>query len=166
MGEEEAFNYFKALSENVFEFTSSGSGPVNNLIQGEAAIALGMTAHGVTSNNDGSDFDIVFFEEGSPFSIYGQAIIAGKETNEAVKKVFDFMIKTYSDENLAKFYPENIYKDKTFEIENFPKDINYADMSNNTYEEKERLLNKWADIIGWSTKKERQAKWPTPLNFK
>ncbi len=148
MGEDEAFEYFTKLNENVLEFTSSGSGPVNNLIQGETAIALGMTAQGVIANNDGSDFEIVFFEEGSPYSMYGQTIISGKENKTAVKEVFDFLINTYSEETLATFYPEQIYKDKTFEIENFPSNIKYADMSNNTFEEKERLLDKWSDIIG------------------
>lgn len=148
MGEESAFEYFTKLSENVLEFTSSGSGPVNNLIQGETAIALGMTAQGVIANNDGSDFEILFFEEGSPYTMYGQAIISGKENKPAVKEVFDFLINTYSDENLAKFFPEQIYKDKTFEMENYPSDIKYADMTGNTYEEKERLLDKWSEVIG------------------
>lgn len=42
-GEDEAFAYFDRLAENVYQFTSSGSGPVNALVQGEAAIGLGMT---------------------------------------------------------------------------------------------------------------------------
>ena len=37
-GEEEAFAYFDQLAENILQFTSSGSGPVNALVQGEAAI--------------------------------------------------------------------------------------------------------------------------------
>ena len=34
-GEDAAFDYFDALAENVYQFTSSGSGPVNALVQGE-----------------------------------------------------------------------------------------------------------------------------------
>lgn len=41
-GEDAAFDYFEIFSENVLQYTSSGSGPVNALIQGEAAIGLGM----------------------------------------------------------------------------------------------------------------------------
>ena len=47
MGEDEAFDYFDKLSENILQFTSSGSGPVNALLQGEAAIGLGMTSNAV-----------------------------------------------------------------------------------------------------------------------
>ena len=37
-GEDEAFAYFDRLAENVYQFTSSGSGPVNALVQGEADV--------------------------------------------------------------------------------------------------------------------------------
>ena len=78
-GEEEAFKYFDDLSENILQFTSSGSGPVNALVQGEVAVGLGMTAQAVTAINDGANLKIVYFEEGSPFSLYGYGIVSGKE---------------------------------------------------------------------------------------
>ncbi len=144
MGESKAFAYFDKLNANILQYTSSGSGPVNALIQGEVAIGLGMTGQAVTAINNGNDLQILYFEEGSPYSMYGQGIISGKETREAVKRVFDFMINTYSYENCEKFFPEQIFSDKTFEIENYPANIKYSDMSNNTLDEKTRLLGKWA----------------------
>lgn len=143
MGEDEAFAYFDKLSENILQYTSSGSGPVNNLVSGEAVIGLGITAHAVTQMNNGANLKIVFFEEGSPYSAYGYGIIKGKEARQCVKDVFDFLYNTLIYENCEKFYPEQIYKDVTFEIANYPTNITYADMSNNTQEEKERLLSKW-----------------------
>ena len=142
-GEEEAFAYFDALTPNVLQYTSSGSGPVNALLQGEAAIGLGMTAQAVTQINEGAPLKILFFEEGSPFSLYGQAMIAGKETRECVKEVFDFLVNTYSYEFNEKFFHEQFFKDTVYEIENYPTDIVYSDMSDNTIEEKERLLEMW-----------------------
>ena len=41
------------------------------------------------------------------------------------------------------FYPEQIIKDFTPEVKNYPTDIPYGNMTNNTPEEKERLLAKW-----------------------
>lgn len=143
MGENEALAYFDELSKDILQYTSSGSGPVNALIQGEAAIGLGMTGQAVTAINEGHDLEILYFEEGSPYSMYGQGIIAGKEEKKAVKEVFDFLINTYAYENCEKFFPEQIFKDKTFEIENYPTNIQYSDMSNNTLDEKSRLLDKW-----------------------
>ena len=143
MGEQEAFQYFDKLSENILAFTSSGSGPVNALKTKEAAIGLGMTAQTVTAINEGANLEIIFFEEGSPFSLYGQAIIKGKESRQCVKEVFDFLVKTYTEETNKKFFPEQIFKDKVFEVENYPSNIKYADMSNDTMEEKTRLLDQW-----------------------
>lgn len=142
-GEEEAFRYFDALAENVLQFTSSGSGPVNALIQGEAAIGLSITGTAVTAINDGAQLEILFFEEGSPYALYGQGIIAGKEDRPAVREVYDFLYETYGYENCENFYPERIYADRVFEIENYPADIPYCDMRGDTPQRKEQLLSRW-----------------------
>lgn len=142
-GEDEAFKYFDKLEKNIVQFTSSGSGPVNALIQGEVAVGLGMTAQATKAINDGANLKILFFEEGSPYSMYGYGIIDGKENKKSVKEVFDFFYNTLVDEDKELFVPEQIYKEKTFSIENYPENIPYSDMKNNTNEEKERLLEKW-----------------------
>ncbi len=142
-GEDAAFDYFDALAENVLQFTSSGSGPVNALVQGEAAIGLGMTSQAVTAINEGANLEILFFEEGSPYSLYGFAMPEGKQNRKAVRDVFDFFYTTLVPEDKALFFPEQIYADVTFDIENYPKGIVYADMSDNTTEEKTRLLENW-----------------------
>ena len=142
-GEEKALEYFDNLTPNVLQYTSSGSGPVNALLQKEAAIGLGMTSHAVTQINEGAPLKVVYFEEGSPYTMYGQAMIAGKDARESVKEVFDFLVNTYSYELNEKFFPEQMFKDKTPQVQNYPTNIKYSDMSNNTIEEKERLLGLW-----------------------
>ncbi len=142
-GEEEAFKYFDDLAENILQFTSSGSGPVNALIQGEVGIGLGMTAQAVTAVNDGVDLKIVFFEEGSPYSLYGYAMPDGKQVRKAVRDVFDFFYSTLVAEDKSLFYPEQVFVNQENDIANYPKDIPYADMSGNTTEEKTRLLDNW-----------------------
>lgn len=142
-GEDEAFAYFDQLTENILQYTSSGSGPLNAIIQGEAAIGLGMTAPSVTQINAGYNIQILYFDMGSPYSLYGQSIIKGKETKPAVKEVFDFLVNEFNYENCEKYFPEKIYKDKDYVLDNYPQNIVYADMSNNTVEEKTHLLDKW-----------------------
>ena len=39
-GEDKAFEYFDKFAENIVQFTSSGSGPINALVQKEAAVAM------------------------------------------------------------------------------------------------------------------------------
>lgn len=143
-GEEEAFAYFDALAENILQFTSSGSGPVKALVQGEAAIGLGMTAQAVTAINDGAELKILFFEEGSPYSLYGYAMPEGKQDRQCVREVFDFFYTTLVREDKALFYPEQVFAGQETHIENYPTDIPYADMRGNTTEEKTRLLERWA----------------------
>lgn len=143
MGEEEALAYFDKLNENIIEYTSSGSGPINRLIQKEAAIGLGMTSQAVNANKEGGAFEILYFEEGSPYSMYGQTMIHGKETREAVKTVFDFMINTYNREANNKFFPEQIFADGPGKVENYPQNIKYADMGDTSPESKDALLAKW-----------------------
>ena len=142
-GQDKALAYFDALTPNILQYTSSGSGPVNALLQKEVAIGFGMTSHAVTQINEGAPLKILFFEEGSPFTMYGQSMIAGKDERPAVKEVFDFLVKTYSYELNEKFFPEQMFNDKVYKVENYPENIIYSDMSNNTITEKENLLDKW-----------------------
>lgn len=142
-GEDEALDYFDKLSENILAFESSGSGPVNKLITKEVAIGFGMISHAVQQINEGANLKILFFEEGAPYSLYGQAIIAGNETDPAVMEVFKFLANDLTEEMCELFYPEKLYKDKDFTIENFPSSITYSNMTNNTPERKAQLLSKW-----------------------
>jgi len=142
-GEDKALKYFDDLTPNILQYTSSGSGPIQALKNKEVAVGFGMTSQAVTEINNGEPLKVLYFEEGSPYTLYGQSIIAGKETRESVKKVFDFLVNTYSYELNEKFFPEQMFKDKTYSMKNYPENIKYGDMSNNTIEEKERLLGLW-----------------------
>lgn len=142
-GEEKALAYFEKLSENILQFTSSGNGPANAVLQEEVAIGLGMVANGVDMIDNGSDIDIIFFEEGAPFTNYGQTIVKGKEEKQAVKEVFEYLISDYIFEEAEVVTREKILKDYDFVSENYPSDIVLGDMSNDTLEEKERLLELW-----------------------
>ena len=143
-GEDAAFSYFDKLAENILSFTSSGSGPVNALVQGEAAIGLGMTSQAVVEKNQGVNLEILFFEEGSPFSMYGNAVLAKSANRKAVMDVFSYIATDLCRGDNEKFFPDQIFKDFAPEIKGFPKNIRYGDMSGDTLAEKERLLARWA----------------------
>jgi len=142
-GEEKTLDYFDKLTDNILQYTESGSGPLNAVAEGKAAVGLGTTATAVAKLNEGAPLKIVFFEEGAPYAVYGQGIIKGKETRKSVQDVFDFLVNTFNCENCERYMPETIYRDRTFSLENYPQNIQYADMSNNTVEEKARLLAEW-----------------------
>lgn len=145
-GEDEAFAYFDKLAENLSGqgFTTSGSGPVKALLQGEAAIGLGITYQAVNEINNGVDLDVIYFEEGAPFNTYSAAVIAGKETDEDIMTVFNYIINEVSREDKRLYIPEKVFKEQESAMENFPENIVYGDMSGiDDIETKERLLDKW-----------------------
>lgn len=142
-GEDVAYDYFAKLSENILQYTSSGSGPVNALVQGEVAIGLGMTSQAVEEINQGVPLEIIFFAEGSPFSMYGNAILKKSYDRQAVRDVFNYLATDLCKGNNEKFFPGQIFKDFKPTIKNYPTDIHYGNMKDDTLAEKERLLKKW-----------------------
>lgn len=145
-GEDAAFEYFDKLAENMSGqgFTTSGSGPVKALLQGEAAIGLGMTFQAATEITNGADFEILFFDEGAPYTTYSSAVMIGKETDEDVMKVFNYIISDVSPEDKRLYNPEKIFKNQQGSLENFPETVPYGNMEGiRDIDLKESLLEKW-----------------------
>lgn len=144
-GEDAAFAYFDRLAENILQFTTSGSGPVNALIQGEAAVGLGMTLTATQAiNSRGVPFEMLFFSEGAPSITTGMGIVKGKEGRPAVREVFAFAMDKLVKDDKELYCPEPIFKNQRNNIPNYPRDIPYADMTG-VYDtdRKERLLARW-----------------------
>lgn len=149
MGEKKAIEYFKDLKENLREFTTSGSGPTNLLKQGEIAIALGMTMQGVEAINDGYDFKIVELDSGSPYNTTSCGIIKGKESNENVKEVFEWLIGDYGKFDKENYMPDLILKNQDNKVKNYPEDLKNADMKGiDSTSVKEDLMELWSEVNG------------------
>ena len=144
-GEDKAFEYFKKFSDNVLQFTSSGSGPVNALVKGEAAVGLGMTSQAVVEKEEGANLEIVFFEEGSPFSMYGNAVLKKSAERKCVMDAFNYLATDLCRGDNEKYFPDQIYKDFAPTVKGFPTDIKYGNMKNDTLAEKERLQSRWTN---------------------
>ena len=143
-GEAEALAYFDLLTPNVLAYTTSGSGPVNALVNREVAVGFGMIGQVVTKINDGNtELEILFFEEGAPYNTYGNGIVKGKKANKAVKDVMDYLDSFYTNESNKLYYPEPVLKNVNYNIPNFPTNIVYSDMTGNNLTNKEALLAKW-----------------------
>ena len=144
-GEDAAFDYFDKLAPNVLQFTTSSSGPLNALIQGEVAIGITTTYNAVNAiNNRNAPLSISFFEEGAPFNTSGFAVIKGKENRPAVKDFVDFYLSTLIREDKELYSPEQILVNQESQIQNYPANVRYANMDG-VYDLalKERLLEKW-----------------------
>lgn len=149
MGEEKAIEYFKKLKGNLREYTTSGSGPTNLLKQGEIAIAMGMTAQGVEAINNGYDFSIVELTTGSPYNTTSCGIIKGRESNESVMKVFNWLIKDFGKYDKENYMPDKILKDQKSNMKNYPENLKDANMTGvDSTEVKDKLIEKWGEVNG------------------
>lgn len=137
-------DYFDALSANLAGgFTSSGSGPIQKMQLGEASIGLCMTWQAVDAINKGATYEIEYFGEAA-YNNYSSAIVAGRETDPDIQKVFSYLVTDVTPKDKELFAPETIYKNKTFEIAHFPASIPYASMTGlGDLNKKEELLDAW-----------------------
>ena len=144
MGTEGALEFVDKLYGNLKQFTESGSGPIKLLKQGEVAIGLALTFQAVSESNDGQPLEIIFPETGSPYSLTGTAMIDGRETDEDILEVYDFIINEFLVYDKENFSPESVFDGQVNKIPNYPQDIQYADMTGiQEIQEKERLLDLW-----------------------
>ncbi|MEF9920869.1 MAG: extracellular solute-binding protein [Erysipelotrichaceae bacterium] len=142
-GEEKTIEYIDKLSKNIKQFTESGSGPVKMLIQGEIAVGLGLTFQGVNELNNGNPFTLSEPEFGSPYSLTGTSMIKGREKDERIKDVFDFIINDFLIYDKENFSPETIYKNQINKMDHYP-NWTFGDMHGIAdIKEKERLLSIW-----------------------
>lgn len=149
MGEDNAIKYFKNLKKNLREFTTSGSGPTNLLKQGEIAIALGMTSQGVEAINEGYNFEIVELETGSPYNTTSCGIIKGREENENVKAVFEWLISDFGKYDKENFMPDIILKNQENKMQNYPSGLKDANMDGiDSTDTKNNLIEKWSEVNG------------------
>lgn len=144
MGEGKAFAYVDALAPNVRQFTESGAGPIQSLVQGEAAIGFGLTFQGVNEINNGNDLLLLEPEFGSPYSLTATSMVEGRQNDPDIVKVFEFIVNDYMLYDKMHGSPEKVLQDQVNYVENYPNDIQYADMDGiNDIKEKERLLARW-----------------------
>lgn len=144
MGEEAALQYIDKLEHNIKQFSESGSGPIKLLIQGEVGIGLGLTFQAVNEINKGSDFTIIFPEEGSPYSLTGTGLIEGREQDDDITRVFSYIVNEFLVYDKEYFSPEQILVTQNNTIANYPQNIHYANMKGiENMKEKERLLDMW-----------------------
>lgn len=149
MGEDEALNYFSKLKENLRELTTSGSGPTNLLKQGEIAIAMGMTSQGVSAINEGYDFEIVELSTGSPYNTTSFGIIKGREKNENVIKVFNYLMNDFGKYDKENYMPDIVLKDQNNQVKNYPQNLTDANMTGiDSIARKNELIESWSKVNG------------------
>lgn len=145
LGEESAMTYFDSLNKNMKEYTTSGSAPIKSVNKGEAAVGVCLLWQGVEYANENSDLEVVFLNNEASYNLFTMGIINGKEKNDNVKKVFDYLYNDLNKTQVAKFNPDKIYVNQlAAEIPNYPTNFNEITMKGVfDFEYKQRLLDAW-----------------------
>lgn len=145
LGEKEGMQYFERLNPNIKEYTTSGSAPAKAAVRGDVAIAFGLLWQCVESTNKNKDLLVVIPDKQLPFDLFTMGMIAGHDTKDSVKDVFNYLYSELNKPQCAKFNPDKIYVNMPkAEIPNYPAgfgEIAMKNLFNISY--KQNLLDQW-----------------------
>ena len=153
MGEEQAFEYLKALHANINQYTKSGSAPIKAAAQGETVVGIVFQHDAVTMAVSGAPIEVVSPCEGTGYEIGSMSIIADARNMEMAKKFYDFALRAdiQSLAKDAKAYqvPSNTNAVPPPEAPDFAsiKLIDYDFAKYGSADERTRLLKKWEDEV-------------------
>jgi len=95
---EEAWEYERALTNNVLQFTKSGSAPARFVGAGEAAVAIVFSHDIVAQIEKGLPLKLTFPSEGTGYEIGGTALIKGAQDPDLAKLWIDWALTPAAQE--------------------------------------------------------------------
>lgn len=91
LGEDAAFQYFKAIAPNVQTYTQSGTAPSGALAIGETPIAIQFSPGFLKLADEGYPVEVVFPSEGVGYEVAALSILKGAQNLDEAKKLVDWM---------------------------------------------------------------------------
>jgi iron(III) transport system substrate-binding protein len=154
-GEDKAFEYLKALDQNVNQYTKSGAAPAQAAARGETLIGITFQ-HDLVTPKVTSNAPLVTVSpcEGTGFEVGSMSIIKGAQNLDNAKKWYDWALTAKAQALGAQANSFQIPSNKQAPIsEHSPKletikliDYDFAKFGSS--EERKRLLSKWDQEIG------------------
>lgn len=100
-GEEEAWNYFSKINENIPFYAKRGGDPQEKVVAGEFAIGIIPVAKKPFDVASENGLEIIWPEEGLPWVPEGVAIFKNSQGADVAKAFVDFMLKDENQQLLA-----------------------------------------------------------------
>ena len=100
-GEDGAFEYLKALNDNIQTYTQSGTAPSGALGVGETAVAIQFSPGFLQLIDEGFPVNIVFPTEGVGYEVAAVSILQGATNLEEARALVDWITSTAGQEALA-----------------------------------------------------------------
>ncbi|MDF2095109.1 ABC transporter substrate-binding protein [Aquibaculum arenosum] len=100
-GEEEGWEFLRALDKNMAQYIKSGSRPCNVASQGEYAIGASYALRAIKNINEGYPITMVIPSEGAGNELEAHGLMASSDNKDAAKRFLDW---TLSDAAVDEYY--------------------------------------------------------------
>ncbi|XKM14153.1 ABC transporter substrate-binding protein [Orbaceae bacterium ac157xtp] len=97
-GEDKAFDYLKAINQNISQYTKSGIAPARNSARGENLIGIGFLHDYSLEKEKGAPLDLISPCEGTGYEIGGVSIIKGSRNLDNAKLFVDWVLSKQAQE--------------------------------------------------------------------
>jgi iron(III) transport system substrate-binding protein len=153
LGEDEGFDFMKALHKNINQYTKSGSAPIKAAARGETTIGIVFMHDAVTQAVNGFPIKVVAPCEGTGYEIGSMSIIKDARNLESAQAYYDFALRADIQSRAieAKAYQVMSNKNATPSPDSPNLDqiklIDYDFKKYGSSAERKRLLKKWDDEV-------------------
>ena len=149
MGEDKAFEYMKALHQNISQYTRSGTGPIKAAARGETTLSISFVHDGPGEAMQGFPIATITPSDGTGAEIGSMSLIKGARNLEAAKKFYDWALSPAAQQfgAAAKQFqlPSNKNTPVDPRVPDFKKIkfINYDYAKYGASAERRRLISRW-----------------------
>jgi iron(III) transport system substrate-binding protein len=153
-GEDEAFEYLKALNANISQYTKSGSAPVKAAARGETGLGIVFMHDAVAQTAEGFPVKSIAPCEGTGYEIGSMSIVKGARNMENAKIWYDWSLKPEVQSRMKDAKSFQLPSNKSAEIpKEAPRfeDIKLIDYDFKTFGDpgkRKALLERWDREIG------------------
>jgi len=152
-GEDEGFEFMKALHKNINQYTKSGSAPIKAAARGENTIGIVFLHDAVQQAVAGFPIKVVAPCEGTGYEIGSMSIIAGARNLENAKKFYDWALSAEAQSKALEVNAFQVQSNKGAKSSPQAPDlsaiklIDYDFAKYGSSDERKRLLKKWDDEV-------------------
>jgi iron(III) transport system substrate-binding protein len=152
-GEDEGFEFMKALHKNVNQYTKSGSAPIKAAARGENTIGIVFMHDAVKQAVSGFPIKVVAPCEGTGYEIGSMSIIAGARNLDSAKKFYDWALTASVQSRSLEVNAFQVMSNVGAESSPAAPDlsaiklIDYDFALYGSSDERKRLLKKWDDDV-------------------
>lgn len=152
-GEDEGFEFMKALHKNINQYTKSGSAPIKAAARGENTIGIVFMHDAVKQAASGFPIKVVAPCEGTGYEIGGMSIIKGARNPESAQKFYDWALGADIQSRSLEVKAFQVMSNKAAVSSPMAPDlatlklIDYDFKKYGSSAERKRLLKKWDDEV-------------------